>query len=96
MLNETFISFRLIEHPNRSICQARNGESRSQLGRRIEMSVFSSIGRYAADYRARRRRLQTYLQISALPREIQKDIGWPDAFTGSPARSADETFRRNH
>ena len=60
------------------------------------MSVFSSIGRYAADYRARRRRLQTYLQISALPREIQKDIGWPDAFTGAPARSRTELFRQHH
>lgn len=58
------------------------------------MSVFSAIGRYAADYRARRRRFQTYLQISGLPREIQKDIGWPDAFTGSPARSQRETLRQ--
>ena len=43
------------------------------------MSIVNSISRYAADYRARRRRLRTYLEISSLPREIQKDIGWPDA-----------------
>lgn len=60
------------------------------------MSMFSAIGRYASDYRARRRRLQTYMQISALPREIQKDIGWPDVFAGVDAHSAAETFRRSH
>lgn len=60
------------------------------------MSIFSAIGRYAHDYRARRRTLQTYMQISALPREIQKDIGWPDGFTGSNARSAAETLRQRH
>lgn len=60
------------------------------------MSIFSAIGRQAAEYRARRRQLRTYLQISALPREIQKDIGWPDAFTGTHARSAAETFRQRH
>lgn len=60
------------------------------------MSVFSAIGRYANAYRERRRQLQTYMEISSLPREIQKDIGWPDAFTGTPAGSAAETFRQRH
>ena len=60
------------------------------------MSIITTIGNFAADYRARRRALQTYLQISALPREIQKDIGWPDAFAGSHGRSASETFRKQH
>lgn len=42
------------------------------------MTIMRTIGRLAADYRARRRRLSTYLEISSLPLEIQKDIGWPD------------------
>ncbi len=40
------------------------------------MSILNTITRYAADYRARRRRLRTYLTVSSLPLEIQKDIGW--------------------
>ena len=43
------------------------------------MSVLSTISRLASDYRARRRRLAAYLQISSLPHDIQKDIGWPDS-----------------
>lgn len=44
------------------------------------MSVLSTITRYAADYRARRRRMRTYMHLTSLPLEIQKDIGWIDAF----------------
>lgn len=43
------------------------------------MTFLHALTRAAADYRARRRRLATYLEISSLPHEIQKDIGWPDA-----------------
>ena len=43
------------------------------------MPILATISRLAADYRARRRRLATSLEISNLPRNIQKDIGWPDA-----------------
>ena len=43
------------------------------------MSILSTLTRLASDYRARRRRLGTYLEIAALPHELQKDIGWPDA-----------------
>ena len=42
------------------------------------MSIFSTISRFAIDYRARRRRLAAYMEITGLPPEIQKDIGWPD------------------
>ena len=45
------------------------------------MSILSTLTRLASDYRARRRRLGTYLEIAALPHELQKDIGWPDAVT---------------
>jgi hypothetical protein len=44
------------------------------------MSILNTISRAAAEYRARRRRLNTYLEISSLPLDIQKDIGWPDAY----------------
>lgn len=40
------------------------------------MSLFGSIARFASDYRARRRRMSTYLELLSLPPEIQKDIGW--------------------
>lgn len=40
------------------------------------MSILSSLSRYAADYRERRRRMRTYMEIANLPVEIQKDIGW--------------------
>ena len=42
------------------------------------MSIFNTITRLAFDYRARRRRLATYMEISNLPPGIRKDIGWPD------------------
>ncbi|MFU0503279.1 hypothetical protein [Pseudaminobacter sp. NGMCC 1.201702] len=41
------------------------------------MSVLSAISRFAADYSAARSRYQTERLIRSLPREIQKDIGWP-------------------
>jgi hypothetical protein len=53
------------------------------------MSVFGRIAHYAADYRARRRRMRTYLQLISLPEDIQKDIGWVDAFV-----DADEEVRK--
>jgi hypothetical protein len=40
------------------------------------MSLFATLHRFAADYRERRRRLRTYLEIASLAPEIQKDIGW--------------------
>jgi hypothetical protein len=43
------------------------------------MSVFSAIGRLAAEYSAARARYLTERQLQALPFELQKDIGWPDA-----------------
>jgi hypothetical protein len=58
------------------------------------MSLFETISQYATAYRARRRRYLTYLEISSLPREIQKDIGWPDAFQGSSFRSGGTTRAR--
>lgn len=54
------------------------------------MSILTTISRAAADYRARRRRLQTYLELSSLPLEIQKDIGW----TGASYRSDAPARRR--
>jgi hypothetical protein len=42
------------------------------------MSILSTIGRLAQDYRRTRRRYHTERQIRSLPLEVQKDIGWPD------------------
>ncbi len=44
------------------------------------MSILSSIGRLAAEFSAARARHQTERTIRSLPAELQKDIGWPDAF----------------
>jgi hypothetical protein len=44
-----------------------------------EMSILSSIGRLATEFSAARSRYQTERAISALPIELQKDIGWPEA-----------------
>jgi hypothetical protein len=46
------------------------------------MSILSSIGRFAAEFSAARARHQTERTIRSLPVELQKDIGWPDAFDG--------------
>ena len=44
------------------------------------MSLMTALGRSAADYRAARARQETERSIRALPFEIQKDIGWPEAY----------------
>ncbi len=44
------------------------------------MSILSTIGHYAAEYSAARARYLTERQVRSLPTEIQKDIGWPDAY----------------
>jgi hypothetical protein len=44
------------------------------------MSILRSIGRIAADFSAARARYHTEQTIRSLPAELQKDIGWPDAF----------------
>jgi len=44
------------------------------------MSILSSIGRIAAEFSAARARHHTERTIRSLPIELQKDIGWPDAF----------------
>jgi hypothetical protein len=42
-------------------------------------SFLSTIGRIATEYSAARARYQTERAIHALPIELQKDIGWPEA-----------------
>ena len=44
------------------------------------MSIFASIGRIASEFSAARARHLTERKIQALPPELRKDIGWPDAF----------------
>lgn len=51
------------------------------------MSLFTTIGRIAADYRTRRRQRRAYSEIMSLPAHIRKDIGWPGLLDGRmPAR----------
>lgn len=44
------------------------------------MSILSNLSRFAADYKAARSRYLTEHSIRTLPAEIQKDIGWPEAY----------------
>ncbi|MBT1156053.1 hypothetical protein J1C56_10655 [Aminobacter anthyllidis] len=44
------------------------------------MSILSSIGRIASEFTAARTRFNTARSIRSLPLELQKDIGWPEAF----------------
>jgi hypothetical protein len=43
------------------------------------MSILSTLSRIAHQYHDARARYLTERQINALPFEVQKDIGWPDA-----------------
>ncbi|MVA97259.1 hypothetical protein GN330_08365 [Nitratireductor sp. CAU 1489] len=43
------------------------------------MSMFSTVGRMFYAYAEMRRLSRNERIIAALPPEIQKDIGWPDA-----------------
>ncbi|HMM64227.1 MAG: hypothetical protein WA975_15340 [Mesorhizobium sp.] len=43
------------------------------------MSILSSIGRIATEFSLARTRLRTERALRALPLELQKDIGWPEA-----------------
>lgn len=49
------------------------------------MSILSSLGRIAADFSAARARYQTERSIRSLPIELQKDIGWPEAYSVDPS-----------
>ncbi len=44
------------------------------------MSIFTTIGRIAAEFGAARTRYITERQILSLPAELRKDIGWPDSY----------------
>ena len=50
------------------------------------MSIMSSFGRMAHEYRAARARYRTERAVRELPLELQKDIGWPDAYDSRHAR----------
>lgn len=49
------------------------------------MSILSSIGRIATEFRAAHARYQTERVLHALPAELQKDIGWPEASGNKPS-----------
>ncbi len=43
------------------------------------MTLYSTLARFAADWRDARSEARTRRVIGSLPAEIRKDIGWPDA-----------------
>jgi hypothetical protein len=50
------------------------------------MSILSTLSHIATGYRAARIRYLTERAILALPAEMRKDIGWPDAYDFSTGR----------
>jgi len=46
----------------------------------VMLSVLSTLSRIAHEYKEARTRYLTERSIRALPIELQKDIGWPDAY----------------
>lgn len=50
------------------------------------MSILSSIGHIASEIKLARARHLTERSIRSLPLELQKDIGWPDAFEAQHKR----------
>ena len=51
------------------------------------MSIYSTLTRFAAEWREARNEALTRQLIAALPSEIQKDIGWPDALPAARRRA---------
>ncbi len=50
-------------------------------------SLSRSVLRYTERYRDSRRRARVERALDALPRDIRKDIGWPDRWTERTSRS---------
>ena len=50
------------------------------------MSILSTLNQIADDFRAARTRYLTERAILSLPAELQKDIGYPDAFDRATGR----------
>jgi hypothetical protein len=81
LLNDCFISFRLIEsHFGTILSTARIGKpARSHSRKEAKMSILNAFDHYVAGFRARRDAARTERMISSLPPDVQKDIGWPQA-----------------
>jgi hypothetical protein len=79
-LMQIIIPFRLIEHQFGPIVNAiETAPGFRPTWKENEMSILSSIGRIATEFSAARTRYRTERAIRALPPELQKDIGWPEA-----------------
>ena len=66
----------------------RRAPARARKARKVSvMSILSNLSRIAAEYSEARARYLTERSISALPVELQKDIGWPDAYQNRQNRS---------
>ena len=51
-------------------------------------TIVRAIGRFASERRRMRNQARTERLINTLPREIRKDIGWPDTYPGRSGREA--------
>jgi hypothetical protein len=55
------------------------------------MSVYSTLSRFARNWRAARERAVTRRILGTLPNEVLKDIGWPEVDDRNH-RNLDNTF----
>jgi len=60
------------------------------------MSILTTLGRFANDYRVARDRARTERIIRSLPAEIQKDIGWPGVLAEGATRRHPVVYRAPH
>jgi hypothetical protein len=100
LLNDGFISFRLIEACPDAICQAQGSKTDERIARdpqskEAEMSILNAFDHYLVGFRARRDLARTERMINTLPPEVQKDIGWPQALEDAHRRLIHERGR-NH
>jgi hypothetical protein len=94
LLNDLFISFRLIEsHFDPILSTGRIGKPAGSRSRKeAKMSILNAFDHYVAGFRARRDAARTERMISSLPLEVQKDIGWPHPHEDARARLVRERF----
>lgn len=57
------------------------------------MSILNAFDHYLVGFRARRDLARTERMISNLPPEVQKDIGWPQAYEDAHERLIRERGR---
>ena len=67
-----------------------------QTTKEIEMSLLNAFDNYLVGFRTWRARSSARRTIANLPLDVQKDIGWPDAYERQREHHLREQASRNH